>query len=76
MNAKIFFVALFAVAITSFAPAKKKVVDDKARAELKKKLFTASERQFKLLSTALDNYIEDDNSAKVLEWINAFLESN
>ncbi|ETI47697.1 hypothetical protein F443_08130 [Phytophthora nicotianae P1569] len=54
----------------------KKVVDDMARAELKKKLFTASERQFKLLSTALDNYIEDDNSAKVLEWINAFLESN
>ncbi|KAE8876274.1 hypothetical protein PF005_g13834 [Phytophthora fragariae] len=54
----------------------KKVVDDKTRAQLKKKLVTASERQFKLLNKALDDYLIDEDSAKVLEWINAFLESN
>ncbi|KAG2778362.1 hypothetical protein PC129_g9413 [Phytophthora cactorum] len=54
----------------------KKVIDDKTRTQLKKKLFTATERQFKLLNKALDNYIDDENSTNVLEWINAFLESN
>ncbi|GMF33897.1 unnamed protein product [Phytophthora fragariaefolia] len=53
----------------------KKVVDDKTRALLKKKPFTASERQFKLLNKALGDYLEDEDSTKVLEWINAFLES-
>ncbi|KAF4150037.1 dUTPase [Phytophthora infestans] len=54
----------------------KKVVDEKSRTELKKKLFTASERQLKLINKALASYVDDEDSAKVLEWINAFLESN
>ncbi|OWZ19460.1 Deoxyuridine 5'-triphosphate nucleotidohydrolase [Phytophthora megakarya] len=54
----------------------KKVVDDKTRGLLKKKLFTVSERQFKLLNKAFSEYLDDENSAKVLEWINAFLEAN
>ncbi|KAG6954089.1 hypothetical protein JG688_00012525 [Phytophthora aleatoria] len=92
MNPMLCFAALFAVVATTFVPAKedefdatfkaiellseKKVIDDKTRTQLKKKLFTATERQFKLLNKALDNYIDDENSTDVLEWINAFLESN
>ncbi|KAG6610830.1 Deoxyuridine 5'-triphosphate nucleotidohydrolase [Phytophthora cinnamomi] len=56
--------------------AERKVVDDKTRAQLKKKLFSASERQFKLLNKALADYLDDEDSAKVLEWLNAFLDAN
>uniref|UniRef100_M4C299 Deoxyuridine 5'-triphosphate nucleotidohydrolase n=1 Tax=Hyaloperonospora arabidopsidis (strain Emoy2) TaxID=559515 RepID=M4C299_HYAAE len=52
-----------------------KVMDDDMRRLLKKKLCMASERQFMLLSKALNNYLEDEDSGKVLEWITAFLEA-
>ncbi|CAI5717333.1 unnamed protein product [Peronospora destructor] len=54
----------------------KKVVDDTTRKFLKKKLLTASERQFKLLNKALADYLDDEKSAKALEWIDAILEAN
>ncbi|CAI5703800.1 unnamed protein product [Peronospora effusa] len=54
----------------------KKVIDDTTRKLLKKKLLTASERQFKLLNKALADYINDEESAKALEWIEAILEAN
>ncbi|CAH0473574.1 unnamed protein product [Peronospora belbahrii] len=53
----------------------KKVVDDNTQRLLKKKLFTASERQFKLLMKALGDYLDDKDSVKILEWIDAFLEA-
>ncbi|GMF17210.1 unnamed protein product [Phytophthora lilii] len=55
--------------------AQNKVVDDATRARLKKKLFVANERQFKLLNKALADYLNDQDSAKVLEWLNAFLDA-
>uniref|UniRef100_A0AAV1U859 Deoxyuridine 5'-triphosphate nucleotidohydrolase n=1 Tax=Peronospora matthiolae TaxID=2874970 RepID=A0AAV1U859_9STRA len=51
-----------------------KVMDDDMRRLLKKKLYMASERQFMLLNKALNDYLEDEDSGKVLEWITAFLE--
>ncbi|RQM09183.1 hypothetical protein DD237_000304 [Peronospora effusa] len=54
----------------------KKVINDTTRKLLKKKLLTASERQFKLLNKALADYINDEESAKALEWIEAILEAN
>ncbi|CAH0487165.1 unnamed protein product [Peronospora farinosa] len=54
----------------------KKVIDDTTRKLLKKKLITASDRQFKLLNKALADYINDEESAKALEWIEAILEAN
>ncbi|CAI5735018.1 unnamed protein product [Peronospora destructor] len=54
----------------------KKVVDDTTRKLLKKKLLTASERQFKLLNKALADYLDDEKSVKALEWIEAILEAN
>jgi len=52
-----------------------KVLDDKAHSKLKTRLFTASERQFKLLNKALGDYLVDEDSNKVLGWINAFLDA-
>ncbi|CAI5742452.1 unnamed protein product [Hyaloperonospora brassicae] len=52
-----------------------KVMDDDMRCLLKKKLYMASERQFMLLSKALNDYLDDEDSDKVLEWITAFLEA-
>ncbi|RLN26642.1 hypothetical protein BBJ28_00008870 [Nothophytophthora sp. Chile5] len=54
----------------------RKVVDDKTRRKLKKSLFTASERQFKLLNKALSDFLVDDDHVNVLEWIDAFLEAH
>ena len=54
----------------------KKVIDDTTRKLVKKKLLTASERQFKLLNKALADYLDDKESAKALEWIDALLEAN
>ncbi|CEG41125.1 deoxyuridine 5-triphosphate nucleotidohydrolase [Plasmopara halstedii] len=55
---------------------KKKVVDNEVCNQLKEKMFTASTRQFCLLNKALNDYLEDEDSVKVLEWINAFLNSH
>ncbi|RLN06402.1 hypothetical protein BBJ28_00020927 [Nothophytophthora sp. Chile5] len=54
----------------------RKVVDDKTRRKLKKSLFTASERQFKLLNKALSDFLADNDHVNVLEWIDAFLEAH
>lgn len=54
----------------------KNVVDDKTRRKIKKSMFTASERQFKLLNKALADYLVDEDAAKVTEWLYAFVEAN
>lgn len=50
------------------------ISDDKRQA-VKKALFSASDRQFGLLNKALAVYLEDADAAKVVEWVDAFLDA-
>ncbi|TMW59987.1 hypothetical protein Poli38472_000029 [Pythium oligandrum] len=50
-------------------------IDDAKRVLLKQRAFSASERQFALLRTALQEYLSKQDTAKTLEWIDAFLSS-
>lgn len=51
------------------------ISDDKRQA-FKKALFSVSDRQFALLAKALSAYQADDDAAKAVEWIDAFLAAN
>lgn len=50
-------------------------ISDEKRQAVKKALFSASDRQFSLLNKALTDYLSDDDVAKVVEWVDAFLDA-